>query len=77
MPSCEQCKGCETERFSVPMATVEVLSASHERTVKRLWIALILSFLLFMSSYLIWMRAYDDARGANTPNNAEQTTAIL
>lgn len=74
---------------TVPFIAYELMQAKHERTVKRLFIALILSIILIFASNMIWVYAwmqYDyeseeitywqDGRGLNNINTGTQGDVV-
>lgn len=48
------CETCREKNTSVPFIVHEADMARQERTIKRLWIALVLVVLLFFGSNLAW-----------------------
>ena len=52
MPDCTTCK---TDRKSVPLVVHEGAMARMERTIKRLWILLILLVVLLAGSNIAWI----------------------
>ena len=51
---CNECKMNRESVEPVPYVVHEADMARHERTIKRLWIALIIVILLFAGSNLAW-----------------------
>lgn len=49
------CKTCKEQRKTVPYIVHEADMARQERTIKRLWIALILVIVLFVGSNCAWL----------------------
>lgn len=49
------CKECKVERQTVPYIVHEGMMARQERTIKRLWIALLLVIALLFASNLAWI----------------------
>lgn len=52
------CKTCKEQRQTVPYIVHEADMARQERTIKRLWILLILLIVLFVGSNVAWI-AYE------------------
>ena len=52
---CETCKDRRAQAEPVSFATFESMKATMERTVKRLWIVLILSLLFLFGSNAAWI----------------------
>ena len=52
------CKTCKEQRQTVPYIVHEADMARQERTIKRLWIALILLIVLLVGSNIAWI-AYE------------------
>lgn len=53
--SCGGCGGYVVERQSVPLAMVELHSAAQERTIKRLWIIIIILIGLLCATNFAWL----------------------
>ena len=53
--SCQNCTGYIVERQSVPLAMVELHSAAQERTIKRLWIVIIILIGLLCVTNFAWL----------------------
>ena len=49
------CKTCHEQRQTVPYIVHEAAMARQERTIKRLWILLILLIILFVGSNCAWI----------------------
>lgn len=52
------CKTCKEQRQTVPYIVHEADMARQERTIKRLWILLILLIVLLVGSNVVWI-AYE------------------
>lgn len=52
---CQGCGGYIPERQSVPLAMVELHSAAQERTIKRLWIIIIILIGLLCVTNFAWL----------------------
>lgn len=55
---CNTCEGKHTELKSISLAAFESMEASMERTIKRLWIALVMSVLFIFFSNVAWLWAW-------------------
>ena len=53
--SCETCKNKNTTPESVPYIVHESAMARSERTVKRLWITILILIFLLVSSNCVWI----------------------
>ena len=73
------CQGCDNKDMrSVPLAMVELHSAVQERTIKRLWIIIIILIgLLFATNlgWLIYESQFEEVTTERTSIEAEQQTA--
>ena len=55
MPDCETCKERQTQAEPIPFIAHESAMARMERTIKRLWILLMLMLLLLVGSNVAWI----------------------
>ena len=69
---CEKCNQ-ENEKL-VPFRMVELHSAAQERTIKRLWIIIIILIALFCATNLAWLIYESQFEEVNTSIEAEQET---
>ena len=74
----ESCSGCSryvVERQSVPLAMVELHSAAQERTIKRLWIIIIILIGLLWATNFAWLIYEAQFEEVSTSIEAEQETS--
>ena len=71
----DNCQNCgSTERQVVPLAMVELHSAAQERTIKRLWIIIIILIGLLCVTNLAWLIYESQFEEVTTSIEAEQQT---
>ena len=70
-----KCQGCSNKQTSVPLAMVELHSAAQERTIKRLWIVIIILIGLLCITNLAWLVYESQFEEVSTSIEAEQETA--
>ena len=70
----ENCHCGSAERQSVPLAMVELHSAAQERTIKRLWIVIIILIGLLCVTNLAWLVYESQFEEVSTSIEAEQET---
>lgn len=71
MPDCTTCKA---ERKSVPLIVHESDMARLERSIKRLWILLILTIVLLVGTNAVWIVYESQFEDVVTTIEAEQIT---
>lgn len=71
MPDCNSCKA---DRKSVPFIVHESDMARLERSIKRLWILLILALVLLVGTNAVWIAYESQFEDVVTTITAEQTT---
>lgn len=72
------CKTCKEQRQTVPYIVHEADMARQERTIKRLWIALILVIVLLVGSNCAWLwyeSQFEDVSSTTTEIGAQQESA--
>lgn len=75
--NCETCEICEDKRSQaepVSFAVFESMKATMERTIKKLWIVLIISLLFLFGSNAAWIYYESQWEVFETTIEAEQTT---
>ena len=57
----KKCNGCinGNKMEKVPYVVLELTSAKHDRRERRLWIAIIISILLFFINNAMWLHAWN------------------
>lgn len=74
-----RCESCKPEnQTNVPLAMVELHSAAQERTIKRLWIIIIILITLFCVTNLAWLvyeSQFEEVKTEETSIEAEQETS--
>lgn len=71
----KDCAGYVVERQSVPLAMVELHSAAQERTIRRLWIIIIILIGLLCATNFAWLMYEAQFEEVSTSIEAEQETA--
>lgn len=72
--NCETCENKRSQAEPVSFAVFESMKATMERTIKKLWIVLIISLLFLFGSNAAWIY-YESQWGVfETTVEAEQTT---
>ena len=66
------CKTCKEQRQTVPYIVHEADMARQERTIKRLWVLLILLIVLFVGSNIAWIAYESQFEDVVTTIDAEQ-----
>ena len=70
-----RCENCKPENQTyVPLAMVELHSAAQERTIKRLWITIIILIALLCATNLAWLIYESQFEEVSTSIDAEQET---
>lgn len=72
------CKTCKEQRQTVPYIVHEADMARQERTIKRLWILLIIVIFLFVGSNCAWLyyeSQFEDVFSTTTEIDAQQESA--
>ena len=72
--TCETCKDKRSQAEPVSFAVFESMKATMERTVKKLWIVLIISLLFLFGSNAAWVYYESQWEVFETTVEAEQTT---
>ena len=73
MDNCKGCGGGDNKNM-IPLAMVELHSATQERTIKRLWITIIILIGLLCATNFAWLVYESQYEDVSTSIEAEQQT---